>query len=161
MAVQSRPLTNTAPGPRKSYGIALGALLIGAALWPIGARYSVDGLLWIINQLLTFLRIPNQIDTPPVWQLYAVLAPISILCSRVEWSLSIKRLPSALAAVVWLFVAGYDFVTTLFGVRYPEPGAWAITITVAQSLALSGILAVVLTFGPEWLMREGWRSLRR
>jgi uncharacterized membrane protein HdeD (DUF308 family) len=63
--------------------------------------------------------------------------------------------------VVWLLIVGYDVMTTYFGVRYPEQGALAITQQIAGSLALSGILTTVLTFGPEWLMREGWRALRR
>jgi hypothetical protein len=151
----------TAPVAKRPYGVPLAALLIGATLWPIGARYSIDGLLWIINQLLLFLRVAYQIPTPPIWQVYAVLAPISIPCSRVEWSLSFRRLPSAIGAVVWLSIVGYDLLTTLFGVLYPDAGAWAVTRQIAQSLALSGILSIVLTFGPEWLMREGWRALRR
>lgn len=159
MTVQSRPMT--APAAKRSYGIPLAALLIGATLWPIGARYSIDGLLWLCNQLLLFLRVAYQVPTPPIWQVYAVLAPISILCSRVEWSLSINRMPGADAAIVWLFIVGYDAITTYFGVRYPESGGWAITQQVGQSIVLSGILTGILTFGPEWLMRKGWKALRR
>lgn len=160
MSVQSRPIT-TAPAHGLPSGISFAALIIGLVLWPIGARYSIDGLLWLCNQLLAFLRVGTQIPTPPVWQVYVVLAPIPVICSRVEWGLSLRRVPGAHSGITWLFVVGYDLATTYFGIKYPEPGAWDITRQLAQSLALSGILTAVLTFGPEWLMRGGWRAFKR
>jgi len=159
MSVQSKAIANGLF--QKPIGIPVAALIIGLVLWPIGARYSIDGLLWLCNQLLQFLRVGYQIATPPVWQTYVVLAPLPLMCSRVEWSLSIRKAPAAHAGVVWLLIVGYDVLTTDFGVRYPEPGAWGVTQQIAQNLVLSGILTTVLTFGPEWLMREGWRALRR
>lgn len=160
MSVRSRSI-RSASGRSFPSGISLAALIIGFILWPIGARYSIDGLLWLCNQLLDFLRMGMRIPTPPVWQLYVVLAPIPLICSRVEWGLSLRSVPGAHAGVTWLFVVGYDLATTYFGIKYPEPGAWDITRQLAQSLALSGILTAVLTFGPEWLMRGGWRALKR
>src|SRR5262245_57912057 len=92
MSVTSRPLGSVESGNTESTkhtssnrAIALAGLSIGLILWPLGARYSIDGLFWLANAVLAFLRIPIAVVTPPHWAFYCLLAPLPYLCSRVEW----------------------------------------------------------------------------
>lgn len=144
--------------------VPMAAVIIGAALWPLGARFTIDGIIWIGNWLLAFLTMPVRLPAP-TYATYLVLAPLPIVCSFVEWRPMRwdwqHELRNPYGVVVWLFIAGIDLFTTYAGVRNPDPDATAAFREVAQSLALSGILTVALTFGPEWLLREGWRKLWR
>ncbi len=158
--VRSAPMSS-APARQRSVMLPLAAVIVGLFLWPVGARFSIDGLLWLVNALIASFHAPFVIPIPPAWTVYLFLAPLPLICSRVEWSLSFRKQLDAHVYVVWILIAGYDAVTTYFGVRYPAADAWAVTKQVGTSIALSGILTAALTFGPEWLIREGWRALRR
>jgi hypothetical protein len=149
-----------------SYSIAVMGVLIGCILWPIGGRFTIDGIVWLCNQLLVFLRAPWHIATPLPWMVYLACIPLPFLCSKVEWHPPLYRiqgkwrLAAADVILVWLFVSGADFITTYFGLRNPASDLPDIFIEVAKSLVVSAILGVVLTFGPEWLLRRSWRRLR-
>lgn len=169
MSVTSRPLpaTDTKRHSTNSKAIALAGLIIGCILWPIGARYSIDGLFWLINTILAFLRIPIALITPPHWAFYCLLAPLPYICSRVEWKPPIvksgdrRQLAAANIVVTWLVIAGYDLATTFLGVRAPLPNGAAITTEIAASAAIAVALSIILTFGPEWLVRSSWRQLMK
>lgn len=170
--ITSKPIESNKPVegvqfPRSGHAMPMAGVLIGLALWPIGARYTIDGILWIANFILTFVRVPYQIPLPPVWQMYLLLAPICLICSGVEWRAPLfKRagrweFASADTIIIWLVIVVLDVGTTYAGIRNPGRDAWPIMQELAASLVLSGILSAILTFGPEWLMREGWRKLWR
>jgi hypothetical protein len=136
-------------------------LLISAVIWIIGARYTVDGIIWLANMLLAFLHITARIPTPLAWQLYLVLAPIPFLFSVVEWrNLPFERTSDGLAwntpgmIAVWLIVYAIDGITTYTGVRNPDPDSLLIARQVAASGAISATVAAILTVGPEWLLRS-------
>src|SRR5690349_21584823 len=86
--VISRPLKNDEKEAERRdihLFIPIAGLIIGCILWPIGARYTIDGVVWIINNALAFLRMPAQIPTPLPWQVYIGLVWLPFVCSRVEW----------------------------------------------------------------------------
>lgn len=172
MSVRSQELKDGKPveaKPARQHGkgsaVAVAGLVIGCILWPIGARYSIDGLFWLVNAILAFLRIPLALATPPHWAFYCLLAPLPYLCSRVEWQPPLYRgagrwhVASANVVVTWACVAGYDFGTTYLGIRAPEQSS-AVGAEIAAALVVAATLGVILTFGPEWLIRSSWRQLR-
>lgn len=70
---------------------------ISVILWPVGARYTVDGVIVVLNMLFRHFTLPYQLPIPlplgtvfdvllPVW--YLALLPIPILFSIVEWQVS-------------------------------------------------------------------------
>lgn len=164
--VRSEPLKSAARAHDTHIYIPIAGLIIGAILWPIGARYTIDGLAWLGNAILSFLRVPYQLPLPLPWQAYAVMVWLPFVCSRVEWRWPLEKLGGRWrfapvdAILVWLVVASADFLTTYFGVRNPSPDAWAISQEISKALVWSGILSAILTFGPEWMVRSAWRRLR-
>lgn len=169
MSVTSRPLPST-DSKRRTIGniaIPLAGLIIGCILWPIGARYSIDGLFWLVNAILGFLRVPLALVTPPHYAFYCLLAPLPYICSRVEWKPPLYRsgdqwrVAAANVVVTWLIIAGYDLGTTYLGVGTPAPGSSAVSGEIAASTFVAVVLSVILTFGPEWLIRSSWRQLTK
>lgn len=128
MAVTSRELKPDEAGNRVGRldppGLALSGVgtLLSLALWVVGARYTVDGVLALVNALLAFLTIPARIPIPPGWVLYLVLAPIPLAYSLIEWQQVplTQRNGRWQAAplgqwVVWLVVYAMDAITTWNG----------------------------------------------
>lgn len=144
--------------------VPLAALIIGLILWPIGARFTIDGVIWIGNWILAFLRMPGRLPDP-TWATYIVLAPLPFIASFVEWRPMrwnwSQEVRNPYGIVVWAVIVGLDAISTYIGIRTPDTNSAALMREVGASLAFSGILATVLTFGPEWLIREGWRQLWR
>jgi len=156
-----------APGVvRVSPWIALGAIALGVVLWPLGARYTMDGMIWVVNTMLGLLQSPIRVSLPP-WPWNLLLLPAPILFSKIEWRPPLQhvrgrwRAAPAGAWVVWLLFTVMDAATTFLGLTNPDSGASPIARWVAASLAASGILSAALTFLPEFLVRFGWRALRR
>lgn len=165
MNVRSIPLKNgEVTAHKRSPWVPLAAVLIGLVLWPLGARFTIDGVLWIGNWILTFLRMPIRIPAP-TYVAYLALAPVPLVASFVEWRPLRWRwedeIRNPYGMTVWIIIVILDAGSTFIGIQNPDPGASRLFIELSQSLALSGILAAVLTFGPEWLLREGWRRLWR
>jgi hypothetical protein len=142
-------------------GLALGSVgtCFSLGLWIVGARYTVDGVLVIINRLLTFLTIPVQIPIPPGWLLYVLLVPIPLMFSLIEW----RKVPLELTDegwrfaaggqwVVWLLVYGMDAVTTWNGLGVIDPNSPVIIQQIATTPWAQSIVTAVLTIGPEALL---------
>src|SRR5690349_3820273 len=90
MSVTSRPLSEsrTASKPNIQWVLLLAAslgIVFGVVTWIIGARYTIDGIITLINALLSFLTIPIRVASH--WRLYLYLACIPIIYSLVEWFL--------------------------------------------------------------------------
>lgn len=151
--------------PQRSMAIAVAGLIIGCILWPVGARYSIDGVFWLINMFLSFLRVPIALITPPHYAFYCLLAPVPYLCSRVEWHWPVYRvgekwhIAPANVVVTWILIAGYDLGTTYLGVTAPSNSA-AVMGEIAAVVVIAAVFAAGLTFGPEWLVRTAWKQLR-
>lgn len=142
--------------------------LLSLALWVIGARYTVDGVLAMLNALLAFLTIPARISIPPGWVLYLVLAPIPLAYSLIEW----QKVPLNLRGgrwyvaplgqwVVWLVVYAMDAITTWNGLGVVDERAPLIVQQLAAALPGRVVLTAVLTIGPEALLRSMAAIFRR
>jgi hypothetical protein len=179
MAVTSREVKSNEAGNRAARdqrprldppGLALSGVgtLLSLVLWVIGARYTVDGVLAMINALLDFLTIPAQIPIPPGWVLYLMLAPIPLAYSLIEW----QKVPLTVhdegwrAAplgqwVVWLIVYAMDAITTWNGLGVVDRSAPLIVQQLSAALAGRVVMTAVLTIGPEALLRSMASIFRR
>jgi hypothetical protein len=142
---------------------ALIGLLIGAVVWIFGARYTVDGLILGSNTILSFLTIPLHIA--PRWEYYLYLAPLPILFSAVEWTCSPfgrNRVTHGGLIMAWVVVVAIDTASTLIGLASATTPAFIVWIV--SSITGIVILSIVLTFGPELMMKSCggllWRALR-
>lgn len=149
-------------------GAASVGLVIGTVVWVIGARFTIDGVIWVANWLLGFVRAPTRIPLPLAWQVYLALAPVPLLFSVVEWRNSPRQrrgdrvvwLPVSLIWV-WIIVSAMDLTTTFLGLGTNQQPAsdlarWFVTTTWAK-----GIATAFLTFWPEWLVKAMLGIIRR
>ncbi|MEI8165130.1 MAG: hypothetical protein WCG26_02090 [Chloroflexales bacterium] len=178
MAVIKREIPSGAVNerqPTRQHGFDLSGLalsgvgfLFSLALWIVGARYTVDGVLAMTNALLDFLTIPAHIPIPSGWVLYLALAPIPVAYSLVEW----HKVPLALADegwrfapagqwVVWLVVYAIDTVTTWNGLGVGDRSAPLLVQQMTAALVGRAILTAGLTIGPEALLRSMAAAFRR
>ena len=149
-------------------GLVVVGYLIASVFWIIGARYTIDGVLWIVNWVLNFLTIPARLIIPPHWSIYLVLAPLPYLFSRIEiFNVPRRqrkgRIDWAMPAVVsvWVIVVLLDLSTTFLGLGTPDPtmgqaGAWF-----SASFWAKGTATIILTFWPEWLFQQMNKQLRK
>ncbi len=156
------PITRRTTSPIWPLGIV--AILVGAILWPLGARYSLEGWIYTLNLLLSLLHLPVSIPMPVGWW-WLLFIPLGLLYSIVETRVqfgpphSSKHLPSwGLAVILLLFVHGTDVGSTFAGYIFPEKGAWAIHIWAAKDgWIVLGLWSIVLTYLPERAMMQGLR----
>lgn len=145
--------------------IAFFGLLIGFVLWLFSARYTVDGVLDFVNAMLGFLHIPWRFIIPPTFPIYLILTPIPTLMTYAEWqkqpfarTKGEWRFGPAQHWLVWTIVMGLDAITTFRGIGVdPGPGSLTIMRELADSSFQRGLVAAILTYGPEWI----WRWCRR
>lgn len=173
MAVTSRDIPSKdeppAPKQRRSQIWPLGivAVLVGVVLWPLGARYSLEGWIYVLNLLLELVRLPVAIPMPVGWW-WLLFIPLGLLYSTVEILVkfgppsSSAHLPSwGIAIALLLLVHGTDIGSTFAGYLFPAPGAWAIHTWVAGDGRWAlGLWAIVLTYLPERAFMQGLRWLR-
>jgi len=179
MAVTSRELKpdkadSRATGERRPPldppGLALSGVgtLFSLALWVIGARYTVDGVLAMFNALLAFLTVPARIPISPGWVVYLALAPIPLAYSLIEW----QQVPLAQREgrwraaplgqwVVWLIVYAMDAVTTWNGLGVVDRNAPLLVQQLAAAIWGRTVITAVLTIGPEALLRSMASIFRR
>lgn len=168
-AVRSEPLSNGKPitrSPRTGgeWGIAVALIAFGLMGWLAGARYTLIGWVAWLNIFLSWLGLPASVPVPSGWWMLAMV-PIALVYSRVEmqvWKAHRRRGQSlALFVVGWLLIVATDVGTTYIGVRTPPQDAWPVTLTIANSAALSFAWAAVLTFVSDWLIIGGWKLIKR
>jgi hypothetical protein len=63
--------------------------------------------------------------------------------------------------VIFLVIIASDVGTTYMGIQNPPKGSWKLMSDVAKSSGLSGLLAIIVTFLPDRLVRWSWRRLKR
>lgn len=141
-------------------GTAIVAMGIGIGVWVIGARYTCDGIIWLINWLLAFVAAPT-INGPLSWQVYLIMSPIPIIFSLIEFGEGSRFIKSVWGVRVTTIIVGLtDVVTTFFGLlAMPVQSSPAAEWFVATK-PLVTIVAIILTVGPEWMMKWGWKTIR-
>ncbi len=149
-------------------------LTIAAYTWFLGARYTVDGVIVVVNWMLQFLGAPLQLAIPLPWQWYFYLAFIPVGYSLVEFfnlpyhrEAIGRRWASLGMIVVWVIVGTMDMVTTFVGTGVPHPSAGPVGQWFAFTPWVRGLVTMLLTFGPEWMVRQmvsagrdSWHQLR-
>ena len=146
------------------------ALLVGAALWLISARYTLVGWVYGGNLLLDLLQLPARIPTPSGWW-WLLMIPAGLLYSLIEISIMPGPPATWKHAPIWLlalllvsFVHATDVGSTAFGYLAPPANAWALHRWVASDgLWALALWAVFLTYVPERaiLWGVGWLRPRR
>ena len=155
-------------GRHVQWSVGLALLAFGAPAWVVGGRYTVEGWAIWLNRLAGWLGIPEQLAAPAGWALLGWVAALGLIYSRVEvahrpWSRASGRwvLAAPLAWVAWVLVVGTDLGTTYEGlIAPPAAGADAWRIDLAASEGAAGVAAILLTFGPEWLILGAWKLLK-
>jgi hypothetical protein len=170
VAITSReiPAKDDPPTPKQRrspiWPLGIVAIIVGAILWPLGARYSLEGWIYALNILLDLVHLPAAIPMPVGWW-WLLFIPPGILYSLVEIRVqfgpppSWAHLPSwAIAIGLLLFVHGTDIGSTFAGYLAPPAGAWAIHVWAAGDGRWAlGLWAIILTYLPERAFMQGLR----
>jgi hypothetical protein len=143
---------------------AIFGFLVGCVVWAIGARYTIDGSIWIINWLMAFIGVPYAIEL--VWQLYLVLIWLPVLISIIEWRHSPVQMingrlyfaPLSIISI-WLCALLLDLSTTHSGLGIVREGAGQIEVWLATTVWAKTIITVFLTLWPEWVMRSSLQHI--
>ena len=156
------------PGGFSGFSIGAFGLVVSAIFWIIGARWTIDGLIVMFNGILQFLNVTYVAPIPPPFLIYAILSPVPVIFSAVEWQTPWEGRDGEVyfakpgAWLVWFIAGGFDAYTTYLGLGV-DPGPEAVTIM--RQIALSGLpritVAIILTMGPEWLGREMIALMKR
>lgn len=152
--------------PQKARNVPVGVALaiFGGTLWLIGARYTLDGWVWGVNLLLSWLSLPVSIPRPVSWFVLLAL-PLGVLYSAVETGIWYRRSAAAIRSplfwLAWLAIVGTDVFSTWLGVRVVQPDSWLLTQQVAANGWAALVWALVLTFLPEWAILGARFFLRR
>lgn len=143
---------------------AIFGFLVGCAVWIIGARYTIDGSIWIINWLMAFIGIPYAIEL--VWELYLVLIWLPVLISIIEWRYSPIQMfngrhyfASLPIISIWLCAFLLDLLTTFSGLQVVQEGAGQVEVWLATTAWAKTIATVFLTLWPEWVIRSSLQSI--
>lgn len=149
------------PAPRRARSTTndgpafwLAALAFALALWLAGGYFTLEALHAVYPPIVATLDWPWQL---PIGALLCWLIPIAV--SALEFG-SAKRRGAAL--LVFVLVAAFDLVSTLFGMREWVDQRVVFGITLSGALTSSNVgtltiillLSLVLTFAPEWIMRR-------
>ena len=114
----------------------------------------------MFNAILRFLNIMYQTPIPPPFLFYAILCPVPIIFSAVEWNAPMELkdgewyFANPGTWLVWGIAGIFDAYTTYLGLGV-DPGSDAVTFMrqIATSELPRITIAVILTIGPEWLGR--------
>jgi hypothetical protein len=140
--------------------IAPFGFLIGSLSYVFGAVYTMIGVVWIVNQVLAFLGVPDLISEPTWSNSFHYLFFIPFFISFIEWNRKKAWEKGYETMAIWVIVSVFDLITNLIGIQQSNPEnmprilAWITSFVVGQ-----GILAMILTLTPEWLIRASFAIL--
>lgn len=172
MTVRSTPLVNGHPVARRAFHWdRLPIVLIGWAIlalwWAVGAKYTIDGLPLLLNEIAAFFRAPAFAHPVTDWHWYLYLAWLPVLISFAERRFAPWRrltLSSIMIWVVgaWLIVSAVDAGSTWLAVTHPPADSYTITKQIATIKPLAAAWSLITTFVPEtgfgallWWLRRG------
>ena len=146
--------------------VGLVLVVLGALWWLPAARTTVDGWVVILNTFLDFFGITETIPYATGWLLLGLAIVVGGIYSGVEArNLPITRKGSVLVFapfmfwIGWLFLSTTDVASTFVGIMTPPNDAWAIHKQLAGNPAGAGVLALLSTFAPDWVIIIGVRLL--
>lgn len=147
---------------------ALGALtmLIGLALWLIGARATVRGAPRVLDVVLGLFGIHVDIVLPTSWPLLGLTIVVGTVVSLIEFGTYPRRrflnrsvLLSLVLAAIWAAANAGDWASTFVDVSTVDAASSEIARWVAQTMWARIGWTTVLTWLPEVLMLAGIRWL--
>lgn len=175
MPVQVSPLINgDTPAQRqeaarsKTQHIPIGIVLVvlGALWWLPAARTTVDGWVVILNTMLDFFAITETIPRASGWLLFGLALAVGGLYSTVETKFipvrmvgGVLRFSAFSVLLGWLFLSTTDVATTFAGIMSPPVDAWAIHKQLASNAGGAGVVALVSTFAPDWVIIIGTKMI--
>lgn len=133
--------------------VALGWAIL-ALWWAAGAKYTIDGLPLLLNEVAAFFRAPLRLGQVSDWRLYILLSWLPIAISVAERRYAPWRrltLSSIMIWVigVWLIVSGIDAGSTWLAVTNPPDDAYTVTKQIAAIKPLAAAWSIATTFLPE------------
>lgn len=142
--------------------LAIALLFFGGLGWIAGGKFTVEGWTDWFNRIGHWIGVEGALTVPRGWVLVALIALSGVAYSLVEIafrSTTARRQP--LFWVAWLPIVATDVGSTYFGVRAAGSADPLILQQVAAAWPLAILVALVLTFLPEWMMIGAWKLLRR
>lgn len=146
-----------------SWELGAALLIFGVPMWLAGARYTFDGARIGVNFLLEWMTVPARIPALDWRVMIGLILVLGWVCSRVETRhFPIRTVRGRLvftggaALLGWALTSLADLATTVIGVANPAPGAWPLTVWVAQTTPALALWSIWLTFVPEWMILAGW-----
>lgn len=144
----------------------VGALLVGFALWLIGARFTVLGGPRVLSILFGSFGIDMAIVLPGGWWFLALTIAVGAIVSSIEFGCRPRRsffskslLLGFALVLLWVLFNSADWLSTFVGVTTPQFDSWPITIWMATAPIASITWTTFLTYCPELLMIAGGRWL--
>jgi hypothetical protein len=138
------------------------SVVVGLALWLIGARFTTLGAPSVIEMIFGLFRIDVQIPLPIGWALLTLTIVIGAAISLVEFGCHPRRsffgssiVSGSVLFLLWLGVNAADLSSTYIGVTTPFDDSWPITIWIAKTQAAATIWTTFLTYVPELLIIAG------
>ena len=157
-APRPRPVARRRAEPAIDYGkvaAVIGGITICFVIWLIGAKYTIEGMVYFANWMAQQFNAPTVQTFPLPTGFYLWLMPIPLLFSIIEFRTRLivrtkegSHLASTSLITVWLIFFIADLATTFFG-----------SIALMTPI-VAGLLTAIVTVGPEWLLRSLIRELR-
>jgi hypothetical protein len=160
MTVQSKPMVDGKPVAqhRGIHWDRLPIVLLGVVIlglwWAAGAKYTIDGLPLLLNEIGAFFRIPLQLGQITDWRWYVLMSWLPVMISIAERRYAPWRrltLSSIMIWVigVWLIVSAIDAGSTWLAVIHPPADSYTLTKQIAAIRPLAAAWSIVTTFAPE------------
>lgn len=148
------------------FALGFVAIVLGALLWIIGARYTLIGWIAGFNLVLSMTGLPIVVPTPVGWW-WLLAIPAGFFYSAIELYLmpgppnSVRNYPIWLLAIsLVLFVHGTDIGSTLVGYLAPSANPWPLhSWAQTDGLPLLVFWSIILTYIPERAILLGLQLL--
>lgn len=162
MPVTSTPLATPKTKVRPNLvmlPVSLVGVVIGAILWVIGGRFTIDGMITGVNMMLAFLGSPTRYQAgwwaysqiwfwiPPVF--FSVIEQFAPPLVRLNGKWVFKGF---WVLLVWAVVSGIDLGSTGLGL-FSSPTYVPIITDLAKTMVGLAAMCMVLTFVPERIFR--------
>jgi hypothetical protein len=156
------------PEEQRGYLWSLGlfSIFLGLALWIIGARYTLEGLVVGANMALGWASMPFTVPAPTGWW-YLLALPVGAAYSACELRIPFSRPRSGAGLGPWLAATaglvvlhGSDIVSTYLGYRAPTEQIWPLHAWAIAQLWPLVLWAIVLTYLPERQVVYGVQWIR-
>lgn len=135
------------------------AIFIGLGSWMIGARYTIDGIIFTTNWLIAFVQQPYQIEPTSNLYLWLMIFPVTFSVVEVFGLVQFRHADTG-GRITWVIIALLDVTTTGFGLLTIDPTSSAVAAWFVATIPVVVLAAILLTFRPEWMVHWGGTTAR-